>query len=130
MTNWYVRDVSKSNRLQYLLSNPSTYVVLRQGLSIKIGLTDQYELHVIKATPDDIQEHQIKELAALLNTDRINYLGEIDQSIPEKIIFDIPINEVKINDIQTWFNKGFNYDGKNDFVAIKKSINDMSSNDD
>lgn len=104
-----MRDVSKSNRLQYLLSNPWTYVVLRKGLVIKIGLTEQYELHVVNATPDDIQEHHIKRLTKLINTDRINYFGEINPTVPEKFIFDIPINQVKSTDIQIWYNQEYNY---------------------
>lgn len=48
---WYVRDISRSNRLQYLLNNDSTYVVMRPGMAVKIGLTDQFEVNIIKATP-------------------------------------------------------------------------------
>jgi hypothetical protein len=55
---------------------------MRPGLVVKIGLTEQFELRVIKGTPTDVNEENIKQINSLLNTDRINYLGEIDPSIP------------------------------------------------
>ena len=59
-------NISKSNQLNYLLNTPLQYVV--------------YELRIVKVTKRGY--HSLKPIIALLNSDRINYLGDIDPLIP------------------------------------------------
>lgn len=47
-TQWYIRDVARSNRLKYLLDTPWKYVIVKPGMIISIGLTDQIELKIEK----------------------------------------------------------------------------------
>lgn len=39
-SQWYIRDVARSNRLKYLLDNPWKYMIVKPGMVISIGLTD------------------------------------------------------------------------------------------
>ena len=47
-TWWYIRDTSKSCRLRYLLDNPWKYVIVKPGMLISLGMTDDIELVVEK----------------------------------------------------------------------------------
>ena len=41
-SQWFIRDVAKSNRLRYLLENPWKYVAVKPGMVLNIGITDDF----------------------------------------------------------------------------------------
>jgi hypothetical protein len=41
-----MRDVSKSNRLKYLLDDKNKFVILKQKMVIGIGMTEDYFIYV------------------------------------------------------------------------------------
>ncbi len=47
-TEWFMRDIAKSNRLRYLLDSPWKYVLIKPGMVINLGLTDDIELRIDK----------------------------------------------------------------------------------
>lgn len=82
-----------------MITNDTTYVVMRPGLVVNIGMTEMYELHIVQATLPEVNNEAIKQIESLLNSDRIDYMGEIDQNIPQKFILDFPTQTFNNSDI-------------------------------
>lgn len=72
---------------------------MRPGLVVNIGMTEMYELHIVQATLPEVKDETIKQIESLLNSDRIDYMGEIDQNIPQKFILDFPTQTFKNSDV-------------------------------
>jgi hypothetical protein len=77
-------------------------------------------LQIINATPNDIAEHHINQLTTILNSNRINSFGDLDPSIPEKIVLDFPVDGVNAANIQNWFDKGCHYEDNSGIVVRKR----------
>ena len=45
---WYIKDVAKSNRIKYSLDSPYKYVIVKPGMVISFGLTEEWRLTVTK----------------------------------------------------------------------------------
>ena len=87
-----MRDIGKSNRLRYLLDSPWKYLVVQPGTVISLGLTEDVELIIEKigysSGSISFSDENYHQMNSLLNTDRINYLGEVDPTVPLKTIVD------------------------------------------
>ena len=61
VTKFFIRDISKSNRIQYVLDNENKYFTLKKGMIISIGLLEN--LYKIKI--DDLNEPDDSKLQHL-----------------------------------------------------------------
>lgn len=70
---------------------------------LNFGFTSNYELRIVKVGYNTgnipISSKTVEEMGKLLNTDRINFMGEIDPKIPLKTVLDFDFQEVNPKDI-------------------------------
>jgi hypothetical protein len=48
LTEWFIRDTARSNRITYQLNNPYKYVIIKPGMVIRFGFTNNFELRIVK----------------------------------------------------------------------------------
>jgi len=113
LAQWLIRDVSRSNRLKYILDTAYKYVMVKPKMVVSLGLTDDIEVRIqsIGFNTGDIsigkeEEHQLSDL---LNSDRINYMGEIDPSIPLKTILNVNFHQITHKQIEQMYTDGRYY---------------------
>ena len=72
-------------------------------MAISIGLTDDYEIRIKKIGFETgnigVSKVLIDQMIIALNNDRINFMGEIDQSVPLKTVLDFDLKEVTAKEI-------------------------------
>ena len=61
VTKFFIRDISKSNRLQYVLDTENKYFTLKKGMIISIGLIE----NLYKIRIDDLNEAEDSKLQQL-----------------------------------------------------------------
>jgi hypothetical protein len=90
--------VATSNRLRYLLDNPWKYVIVKPGMVMNIGLNDETELRIEKIGFETnsfaVSQLECEEIMNSLNSDRLNFMGEIDKSVPLKTVIDMDFYEI------------------------------------
>jgi hypothetical protein len=45
---WFIRDVSRSNRVKYVLDTPYKYVVVKPKMVVSLGLTEDIEVRILE----------------------------------------------------------------------------------
>lgn len=123
-TQWFIRDVSRSNRLKYLLDSPYKYVFLKPQMRLTLGLTDDIEMRIEKigfASADySVSQMQENQIVNLLNADRINFMGEIDPKVPLKTVLNFDFQEITPKEIDELFKEGQYYPDARDDGGDKK----------
>lgn len=104
MTEWFIRDTAKSNRISYQLNNPYKYVIVKPGMVLNFGFSSNYELRIVKIGYSTgnipVSSKTVEEMTNLLNTDRINFMGEVDPKIPLKTVQDFDFKEITAKEIE------------------------------
>jgi hypothetical protein len=75
---------------------------------ISFGLTGEMEVHIklIDNSAADfiVSRVQQNQIESLLNADRINFMGEIDESIPLKTTVEMDFKEITPKEVEEMFN--------------------------
>ena len=112
-SEWLVRDVARSNRTRYILDTPEKYVAVKPGMVVGFGLTEQFELKIEAVGPHTADLHfddqQLTQVEGLLNADRINFLGEVDQSVPVKSVIGLDYRQVTAKEVDQLYQEGAYY---------------------
>ena len=78
-------------------------MIVKPNLVLSLGMTDDTELIVEKIgfSSGNITFSAIdyEQMTSLLNADRINYLGEIDKSVPLKSVVDLDFREISAKEV-------------------------------
>jgi hypothetical protein len=78
-----------------------------------IGLTEDYELRIDRVGFNlgtlSFPEASYSQMMSLLNSDRVNYMGEVDSKIPLKTVTDIDFREVSPKEIEELYKEGQYY---------------------
>lgn len=93
---------------------------------LSLGLTNDIEVRILQIgfNTEDISfsKGQQQQLLELLNADRINYMGEVDASVPLKTVLNIKFNEITAKIIEEMYAQGRFYpDLDYDVEMTKKS---------
>jgi hypothetical protein len=85
-SRFYVRDVSKSSRLEYVINQPEKYVKVNQGMMVSFGMVaGMYRIRVEGMSAGEPPGRNLEEV---LNADRISYVvGVPDQ--PYRTVMEV-----------------------------------------
>jgi len=86
-----------------MLDTEYKYVIVKPLMVMGIGLTEDYEIRITKIGFEGgnilVPKMLTDQIITILNNDRINFMGEIDESVPLKTVLDLDLKEVTVKEI-------------------------------